>query len=63
LICGGHRPFSRRFAFSRRNASAATPPFAFTGKIYNITVDVSGYPHGTAEEEKKAAFERAISSQ
>jgi hypothetical protein len=38
------------------------PPFAFTGTIFKVTADVSGQ-NQNAEEDKKAAFQRAMSSQ
>jgi hypothetical protein len=54
----GHNPGS---AVSRLYG----PPFAFafTGTILKVTADVSGQTQNAEAEEKKAAFERAISSQ
>lgn len=40
-----------------------TPPFAFTGKIYNVTVDVSGKSTQSAEEQHKAAAMAAMKRQ
>jgi hypothetical protein len=52
----GHNPGS---AVSRLYG----PPFAFIGTILKVTADVSGQTQNAEAEEKKAAFERAISSQ
>lgn len=40
-----------------------TPPFAFTGKIFKVTVDVSGKSTQSAEEQHKAAAMAAMKRQ
>jgi arylsulfatase A-like enzyme len=51
-----------------RNPSSAVsrqygPPFAFTGTIFNVTVDISGQTAREAEAERDAAARRAMSRQ
>ncbi len=62
-----HRPRRRpdRSAATpaRRSRALYGPPFAFTGTIFKVTVDVSGQMLQDTEEERRAAAKRALSRQ